>query len=486
MPPLNEGSILYMPTALPGMSITEAGKVLQSMDRQLKTFPEVERVFGKIGRSTSPTDPAPLSMVETVITLKPMDQWRKDMSWDGLIAEMDATMRYPGMPNIWWMPIQTRTEMLATGIRAGLGIKVFGDDLATIESAALRIEHALQDDDRTRPFTRSAFAERLTGGYYLDFTIDRDKIARYGLTVDAVEDVISTAIGGLTVSQTIEGRARYGINLRYARDFRDNPEALNRVLVPTPDGAQIPLGQLARLEFVTGPPMLRNEDGFMVSFVLVDVKGIGIADYVDLARQVVHEKAAIPQGVRVEWAGQFKYFERAMAKLKVLVPLTLAIVFLMLFLNHDSIGETLIILLAIPFSLIGAVWLLYLLEYNLSIAVWVGMIALAGLAAEMGVLMLLYLDLSCRQRSAENRLQSRQDLTEAIVEGAARRIRPKLMTGMTTLIGLTPILWNTGTGADVMKRIAAPMVGGIISALLMVLIVFPAVYSYWKGWRLKS
>ncbi|WP_340122518.1 CusA/CzcA family heavy metal efflux RND transporter [Methylobacter svalbardensis] len=485
MPPLNEGSILYMPTALPGMSITEAGKVLQSMDRQLKTFPEVERVFGKIGRSTSPTDPAPLSMVETVITLKPMDQWRKGMTWDGLIAEMDETMRYPGMPNIWWMPIQTRTEMLATGIRAGLGIKVFGDDLATIESAAVRIEHALQDDERTRPFTRSAFAERLTGGYYLDFTIDRDKIARYGLTVDAVEDVISTAIGGLTVSQTIEGRARYGINLRYARDFRDNPEALNRVLVPTPDGAQIPLSQLARLEFVTGPPMLRNEGGFMVSFVLVDVKGIGIADYVDLARQVVHEKAAIPQGVRVEWAGQFKYFERARAKLKVLVPLTLVIVFLMLFLNHGSIGETLIILLAIPFSLIGAVWLLYLLEYNLSIAVWVGMIALAGLAAEMGVLMLLYLDLSCRQRSAENRLQSRQDLTEAIVEGAARRIRPKLMTGMTTLIGLTPILWNTGTGADVMKRIAAPMVGGIISALLMVLIVFPAVYSYWKGWRLK-
>ncbi len=485
MPPLNEGSILYMPTALPGMSITEAGKVLQSMDRQLKTFPEVERVFGKIGRSTSPTDPAPLSMVETVITLKPQDQWRKGISWDDLIAEMDATMRYPGMPNIWWMPIQTRIEMLATGIRAGLGIKVFGDDLATIESAAVRIEQALQDDERTRPFTRSAFAERLTGGYYLDFTIDRDKIARYGLTVDAVEDVISTAIGGLTVSQTIEGRERYGINLRYARDFRDNPEALNRVLVPTPDGAQIPISQLAKLEFVTGPPMLRNEDGFMVSFVLVDVKGIGIADYVDLARQVVHEKAAIPQGVRLEWAGQFKYFERAMAKLKVLVPLTLAIVFLMLFLNHGSIGETLIILLAIPFSLIGAVWLLYLLEYNLSIAVWVGMIALAGLAAEMGVLMLLYLDLSYKQRSAENRLQSRQDLTEAIVEGAARRIRPKLMTGMTTLIGLTPILWNTGTGADVMKRIAAPMVGGIISALLMVLIVFPAVYSYWKGWKLK-
>jgi len=485
MPPLNEGSILYMPTALPGMSVTEAGKVLQSMDRQLKTFPEVERVFGKIGRSTSPTDPAPLSMVETVITLKPQDQWRKGTTWDGLIAEMDEKMRYPGMPNIWWMPIQTRIEMLATGIRSGLGIKVFGDDLATIESAALRIEQALQQDERTRAFTRSAFAERLTGGYYLDFTIDRDKIARYGLTVDAVEEVISTAIGGLTVSQTIEGRARYGINLRYARDFRDNPEALSRVLVPTPGGAQIPLGQLTRLEFVTGPPMLRNEDGFMVSFVLVDVKNKGIADYVNLARQVVDDTAALGQGVRLEWAGQFKYFERAKAKLKVLLPLTLAIVLLMLFLNHGSIGETLIILLAIPFSLLGAIWILYWLEYNLSVAVWVGMIALAGLAAEMGVLMLLYLDLSYRERCAENRLQTRKDLTEAIVEGAARRIRPKLMTGMTTLIGLTPILWNTGTGADVMKRIAAPMVGGMISSLLMVLIVFPAVYSYWKSWELK-
>jgi len=485
MPPLNEGSILYMPTALPGMSVTEAGKVIQSMDRQLKTFPEVERVFGKIGRSSSPTDSAPLSMVETIITLKPMDQWRKGMSWDDLIAEMDEKMRYPGMPNIWWMPIQTRTEMLATGIRSSLGIKVFGDDLATIETAAVRIEHALQDDERTRPFTRSAFTERLTGGNFIDFNIDRDKIARYGLTVDDVEEVLTAAVGGLTVSQTIEGRERYAINLRYAREFRDDPEALSRVLVPTPGGAQIPISQLAELKFITGPPMLRNEDGFMVSFVLVDVKGKGIADYVDLARQVVHEKAAIPQGVRVEWAGQFKYFERAKAKLKVLVPLTLVIVFLMLYLNHGSIGEALIILLTIPFSLIGAVWLLYLLDYNMSIAVWVGMIALAGLDAEMGVLMILYMDLSYRQRSAENRLQSRQDLTEAIVEGAIRRIRPKLMTGMTMLIGLAPILWNTGTGADVMKRIAAPMVGGIISALLMVLIVFPAVYSYWKGWKLK-
>ncbi|NOR70616.1 MAG: CusA/CzcA family heavy metal efflux RND transporter [Methylomarinum sp.] len=484
MPPLNEGSILYMPTALPGMSISEAGKVLQSMDKQLKTFPEVERVFGKIGRSTSPTDPAPLSMVETVITLKPKDQWRTGLTWNDLIAEMDAKLQYPGMPNIWWMPIQTRTEMLTTGIRSGLGIKIFGDNLDDIEASAVAIERALQDDNRTAPHTRSAFAERLTGGYYVDFTIDRDKIARYGLTVDDVQEVLSAAVGGLTVSKTIEGRERYAINLRYARDFRDNPEALKQVRVPTPSGAQIPISQLSKLEYINGPPMLRNEAGELVSFVFVDVKDISFVDYVDLARQVVDEKVTIAQGIRVEWAGQFKYYERVKATLKILVPVTLLIVFLMLFINHGSLVETLIILLAIPFSLIGAVWLLYLLEYNLSIAVWVGMIALAGLAAEMGILMLLYLNLSYRQRIADNRLHSYQDLTETIIEGAARRIRPKLMSGMTTLIGLTPILWQTGTGADVMKRIAAPMVGGMASTLLLVLVVFPAIYSYWKGWKL--
>ncbi|NOR80870.1 MAG: CusA/CzcA family heavy metal efflux RND transporter, partial [Methyloprofundus sp.] len=295
----------------------------------------------------------------------------------------------------------------------------------------------------------------------------------------------SVAVGGLTVTQTIEGRERYAVNLRYARDYRDNPEALKQVRVPTASGAQIPLNQLSKLEFVKGPPMLRNESGELVSFVFVDVKDISFVDYVNLAKLVVDETVSIPQGVRIEWAGQFKYYERVKASLKILVPITLLIVFLMLFINHGSIGETLIILLAIPFSLIGAVWLLYLLEYNVSIAVWVGMIALAGLAAEMGVLMLLYLDLSYRQRQAENRLQSKQDLTEAIVEGAARRIRPKLMSGMTTLIGLTPILWQTGTGADVMKRIAAPMVGGMTSTLILVLVVFPAVYSYWRGWKLK-
>ena len=483
MPPLNEGSILYMPTTLPGMSITEAGKVLQTMDRQLKQFPEVKRVFGKIGRSTSPTDPAPLSMVETVITLKPKAQWRKDMNWDKLIAEMDEQLQYPGMPNIWWMPIQTRTEMLATGIRSSLGIKVFGDDLASIEKTAINIEHTLQQDQRTQPYTRSIYAERLTGGYFLDFTIDRDKIARYGLTVDDVEEVLMTAVGGLTVSKTIEGRERYAINLRYAREFRDNPEALQRIRVPTASGAHIPISQLADIDFVTGPPMLRNEDGQLVTFVFVDVHNQGIVDYVATAKQVLNEKAILPQGVRIAWAGQFQYFERAKDKLMLLVPITLLIIFILLVINHGSMVEALIILITIPFSLTGAVWLLAGLDYNMSIAVGVGMIALAGLAAEMGVLMMLYLDLSYQQHKTSKGQLTKAELSEAIVDGASQRIRPMLMTSLASFIGLLPILWSTGAGADVMKRIAAPMVGGIASSLFIVLLVFPAVYSYWKDWK---
>ncbi|MEE9302211.1 MAG: CusA/CzcA family heavy metal efflux RND transporter, partial [Thiotrichaceae bacterium] len=484
MPPLNEGSILYMPTTLPGMSVTEAGKVLQTMDRQLKKFPEVERVFGKIGRSTSATDPAPLSMVETMITLKPKEQWRKGMDWDSLIAEMDEQLQYLGMPNIWWMPIQTRTEMLATGIRSSLGIKVFGDDLASIEKTAINIEHILQQDDRTKPYTRSIYAERLTGGYFLDFDIDRDKIARYGLTIDDVEEVLMAAVGGLTVSKTIEGRERYAINLRYAREFRDNPDALQRIRIPTASGAHIPISQLADLNFVTGPPMLRNEDGQLVTFVFVDVHHLGIVDYVTAAKQVLSEKADFPQGIRIAWAGQFQYFERAKSKLMVLVPLTLLIIFILLVINHGSITEALIILFTIPFSLIGAVWLLAGLDYNISIAVGVGMIALAGLAAEMGVLMMLYLNISYQQYITENRLQTKEGLTEAIVIGASQRIRPMLMTSLASFIGLLPILWSTGAGADVMKRIAAPMVGGIVSSLFIVLLVFPAVFSYWKEWKM--
>jgi Cu(I)/Ag(I) efflux system membrane protein CusA/SilA len=420
-------------------------------------------------------------MVETVITLKPKDQWRKNMDWDTLIAEMDEQLQYPGMPNIWWMPIQTRTEMLATGIRSSLGIKVFGDDLATIEKMAISIEHTLQQDDRTKPYTRSIYAERLTGGYFLDFNIDRDKIARYGLTIDDVEEVLMTAVGGLTVSKVIEDRERYAINLRYGREFRDHPDALQRIRVPTPNGAQIPISQLADLDFVTGPPMLRNEDGQLVTFVFVDVNNLGIVDYVAVAKQVISEKVDIPQGVRLAWAGQFQYFERAKEKLMLLVPLTLLIIFILLVINHGSIVEALIILCTIPFSLTGAVWLLAGLDYNMSIAVGIGMIALAGLAAEMGVLMMLYLDLSYQQFKTDKGLLTKADLFEAIVTGASQRIRPMLMTSLASFIGLLPILWSTGAGADVMKRIAAPMVGGIASSLVIVLLVFPAVYSYWKG-----
>jgi len=487
MPPLNEGSILYMPTATPGMSVTEAGKVLHAMDKELKAFPEVERVFGKMGRSTSPTDPAPLSMAEIVVTFKPKDQWREGVTWESLLAEMDQQLRYPGMPNVWWMPIQTRTEMLATGIRSTLGIKVFGDDLDTVETTGIRIEQALQADERTAPYTRSAFAERISGGYFLDFDIDRKKIARYGLTVGDVEDVLMTAVGGMTVSETVEGRERYAINLRYARDFRDDPQALKRVLVPTPVGAQVPLAQLAELNFRTGPPMLRNENGQLVGYVFVDVNDkIGIADYVAAAKQVVQEQANVPSGYRLDWAGQFKYFERAKEKLKVVVPLTLFIVFFMLFINRKSVVESVIILLAVPFSLIGAVWLLHFLDYNLSVAVWVGMIALAGLDAEMGVLMMLYLGMAYQKRQAEGRLDSRQDLMEVISEGAGRRIRPMLMTGMALLLGLIPILWSDGSGADVMKRIAAPMIGGIASALVTVLVLFPAIFAIWRGRGLNA
>ncbi|CAN5146461.1 CusA/CzcA family heavy metal efflux RND transporter [soil metagenome] len=482
MPPLNEGSILYMPTALPGMSITEATRVLQTMDRELMKFPEVERVFGKVGRSTSPTDPAPLSMIETNIMLKPESAWREGMTWDGLIAEMDEKMRFPGMPNIWWMPIQTRTEMLATGIRSSLGIKVFGPELETIESTAIEIERALQADPRTAPYTRSAFAERTTGGYFLDFDIDRAAASRFGLNVGDVQDVIEAAMGGMQVGETVEGRERYAILLRYARDYRDSVEALERVLVPTADGAQIPITQVADIEFRTGPPMLRNEDGQLVGFVFVDVnEQIGIADYVEAAREVVAEEVDVPDGYRLAWAGQFQYYERAKARLEILVPFTIFVIFFMLYMHRRSLVETLVVMLALPFSLVGSVWLLWLLGYKLSVAVAVGMIAVAGLAVELGLLMMLYLDITWRNFGAEGRLRNRADLTAVIEEGAGRRLRPILMTGLALFLGLVPIMLSHGTGADVMKRIAAPMLGGVTSALLMVLTVFPAIFYFWRG-----
>lgn len=481
MPPLNEGSILYMPTALPGMSITEAGKVLQAMDEKLMQFPEVERVFGKIGRSTSATDPAPLSMVETVITLKPQDQWREGMTWDDLITEMDAELRFPGMPNVWWMPIQTRTEMLATGIRSALGIKVFGDDLGQIEKTAVEIERALQEDPRTAPATRSAFAERLTGGYFLDFEIDRDAAARYGLNVEDIEEVLMIAVGGMPATQTVEGRERYQVIVRYARDYRDSLDALERVLVPTKTGTQVPITEVADIKFNTGAPMIRNEDGQLVGFVFVDLKGdAGIGDYVALAKQVVAEKVDLPVGYRLGWAGQFQHLERAKARLQWVVPGTLFAVFMLLFMHRGRVSDALFVLSAMPFALIGAFWLLFALDYKLSVAVWVGMIALAGLAAEMGLLMLHYLDHTLHDMRLRKVQVTTSEFLEEVAQGASQRIRPMLMTSLTLLFSLIPVMISDGTGSDVMKRIAAPMVGGTASALIAVLLIFPALFVLWK------
>jgi Cu(I)/Ag(I) efflux system membrane protein CusA/SilA len=476
MPPLNEGTLLYMPTAPPGMSMTEAAAVVQRMDQELMEFPEVARVFGKIGRAETPTDPAGLEMVETVVTMKPRTEWRPGMTWERLVQEMDEKLRYAGMPNIFWMPIQTRTEMLATGIRSQLGIKVFGDDPKTIEEAGVAIEHALAEVDGTR----SAQAERLTGGFYLDVRVDREAAARLGLRVRDVNEVVESAVGGANVSETVEGRQRYPINVRYARDFREDVDALRRVLVATPMGAQVPLGQVANVEFQMGPPFVRSEAGRLVGFVSVDVTGRPIVDYVEDAKRVVAERVTLPAGVRLEWAGQFQYFERARARLALVLPLTLLLVAMLLYWNTGSAVETGIVLLAVPFSLIGAVWLLWLLDYNLSVAVWVGVIALAGLDAQTGVVMLLYLTLAHRRRTQEGQMRTPTDLEEAIVEGAARRIRPKLMTVVAMTAGLLPLLWSSGPGADVMKRIAAPMVGGLASSFALELLVYPALFAIWK------
>jgi len=482
MPPLNEGVVLYMPTAPPGMSVREAVHALQIMDRRLMEFPEVERVFGKAGRAETATDPAPLSMFETVVLLKPKKEWRTGLTWDGLIEEMDQKIQLPGMPNIWWMPIQTRTEMLATGIRSQLGLKIFGDDLATIEKSAIAIGDVLG----TVRGTRSAYAERTTGGFYLDITPDRDEAARYGLNVADVNDIVEIAIGGKVATSTVEGRERYPVTVRYARDFREDPGALDRILVPTSTGAQVPLTQVAQVRYSTGPDMIRSEDGKLVGYVFVDVAGRPIADYVSEAKKTLAHNLTLPPGIRTEWTGQFQYYERAKARLKIVVPLTLFIVALLLYFNTRSVAKTAIVLLAVPFSLIGAIWLLWILHYNLSVAVWVGLIALAGLDAETGVVMLLYLTLSHDEWQRKGKLRSFADLEHAIVDGAARRIRPKLMTVLTTMIGLVPILWSTGAGSDVMKRVAAPMVGGLVTSFLLELTVYPAIYALWQGRKLRA
>jgi Cu(I)/Ag(I) efflux system membrane protein CusA/SilA len=477
MPPLNEGTLLYMPTAPPGVSIAEASRILQLMDRELREVPEVERVFGKIGRAETPTDPAPLSMVETIVQLAPRERWRTGLTWESLVQELDQKLHYPGMPNLWWMPIQTRTEMLATGVRSQLGVKVFGDDAAKVEQAAIAIAAALMDVRGTR----NAFAERATGAFYLDVRTDRARAARYGISVEDVNAALEAAIGGTTVSQTVEGRERYAIQVRYARSFRGDPDAVGRTLVPASSGALVPLRELADLHFTNGPDMVRSEAGKLVGLVAVDVAGRPIVDYVNEARRVVAERVTLPAGTRIAWVGQFEYFERAKARLQLVLPLTLALVALLLYLNTRSGVETVMVMLAVPFSLVGAVWLLYALGYNLSVAVWVGIIALAGLDAQTGVVMLLYLSVAWRERADAGRLHDAGDLEDAIVEGAARRIRPKLMTVLTMMLGLVPLLWSSGTGADVMKRIAAPMVGGLVSSFALELLVYPALFAFWKG-----
>jgi Cu(I)/Ag(I) efflux system membrane protein CusA/SilA len=481
MPPLDEGTLLFMPSAPPGMGSTQATSVLQDMDRLIKTVPEVRRVFGKMGRADTATDPAPLGMAETVVELAPREEWRPGLTFGDLVGELDRTVRIPGMPNVWWMPIQTRTEMLATGVRTPLGIQVFGDDADAIQRAAIRIQELVAKI----PGTRSAFAEQTGGGFYLDVDVDRAAAARFGVDVAAVNEVVSGAIGGMPVGQTLEGRQRYDLRVRYAREFRDDPDALAQVQVPGVHGP-IPLSWVAKLRTTHGPDMVRTEDGRLVGVVYVDPGDRALADYVAEAKDVLARELGPIPGLRIDWTGQFRYYERAAERLRWVVPATLTLVFLLLYLNRGSVTESLIVMLAVPFSLIGAVWILWLLGYHLSVAVWVGIIALAGLDAETGTIMLLYLDLAHANAVRAGRMRDDDDLVEAIVEGAARRIRPKLMTVACATIGLLPMLWSDGTGADVMKRIAAPMVGGLVTSFLLELLVYPAIYALWKGSQVKG
>jgi len=476
MPPLNEGTILYMPTTVPGLSIPESAKVLQVQDQLLTTFQEVERVFGKMGKAPTATDPAFVGMAEITVTLKPESQWRPGMTWDRLLDEMDAKLRIPGFPNIWWMPIQTRTEMITTGVRSPVGIKVLGPDLKTIEKIGLEIEQVLANV----PGTKSAFAERLNEGYYLDTIVNRREAARYGLTVGDVQAVITSAIGGENVTTMVEGRERYPVNVRYKRELRDDPDRLKRVLIPTPSGAQIPLGQIADLVITQGPPSIADEAGALAGLVSVAVSGRDLRGYVQDAQRAVRERVTLPPGYRLVWAGQYEHLVRAEERLKLVVPVTIGIILLLLYLNFGSLAKSLIVLLSVPFAAIGAIWYLDYLGYNMSVAVWVGIIALAGVAAETGVVMLVYLDEVYERRVREGRMTTAHDLREAIMEGAVQRVRPKMMTVAAIMGGLLPIMWTTGTGADVMKRIAAPMIGGMVSSTILTLIVIPVLYFIWK------
>jgi Cu(I)/Ag(I) efflux system membrane protein CusA/SilA len=483
MPPLNEGDLLYMPTTLPGISITKARELLQQTDRIIASFPEVEHVFGKIGRAETATDPAPLSMIETTITLKPESEWREGMTMDKLIDELDKAIQYPGLTNAWTMPIKTRLDMLSTGIKTPVGIKIMGDDLQVLNDLGEKVEAVIRDV----PGTLSVYAERVTGGNFLDYEIRRDQIARYGLTVGDVQDIIMTAVGGMNITHTVEGLERYPVNLRYGSELRDTPEKLRRILVPTPTGAQVPIAQLADIRIVKGPPVVKSENARNSAYVYVDLTGIDVGTYVKDARRLVQDKIDLPPGYSLVWSGQYEYMVRAEKRLMIVVPMTLLLIFLLLYFNFKDVTESLLVMLSVPFSLTGGFWLMYLLGYNMSVAVGVGFIALAGVAAETGVVMLVYLDISYHKfREKYGDRLNRRHLNQAIEEGAALRVRPKMMTVISTMAGLAPIMWGHGTGSEVMKRIAAPMIGGMVSATILTLIVVPVVYGIWKGWRLPE
>ena len=483
MPSLNEGTILYMPTSVPGMSLDTAVQTMQKQNTIIKAQPEVAHVYGKAGRATSATDPAPVNMFETVISLKPESQWRKGMTYDKIVAELNEKLTFPGMPNIWWMPIQTRIEMLSTGIRTPIGIKVLGANLEQIEKTSIEIEDAL----KKLPETKSAIAERIGSGSYIDIVVKRKVAALYGLNISDVHTLIETAVGGSPVSTAIEGRERYSISVRYAQDFRNDIEALEKIVIPTPLGQEVTLGQVASLTVNSGAPMIQSENGRMLGLVFVDVdKAVGLSEFVEKARTAVEKSVKLPPGVTLEWSGQFEALRSAKETLKIVVPAVLLLIIFILYLNTRSAIEVGIILLAIPFSLVGAFWLLFFLGYKMSIASGIGLLALAGLDAETGVVMLLYLTNSYNHRINNGTRPSLPMLREAIHEGAVQRVRPKLMTVAAALIGLLPVMWSSGAGSEVMKRIAAPMVGGIVTSGLLELLVYPAVFALWKSWEIRQ
>ncbi|MER8571284.1 efflux RND transporter permease subunit [Mesorhizobium sp. M1409] len=487
MPNINEGTLLYMPTTLPGISVTRATELLQMQDRIIKSFPEVDSVYGKAGRAATATDPAPSEMFETIINLKPKEQWRPGVTIDGLKAEMDKALQFPGVSNAWTMPIRGRIDMLATGIRTPVGVKVYGNDLTEMEKIARQVEAVL----KTVPGTSSAYAERVIGGYYLDIVPDREALGRYGLTIGDVQDVIATALGGETITTTVEGRERYGVNIRYPRDLRSNPQAIaTDVQVPLPGGGTVPLGAVANVELTRGATTIRTENGQLATYIYVDIDGRDLGGYVADAQKAVTASVKLPPGYSVGWSGQYESLERAEARMKIVVPVTLLIIFLLLYLNFRALTETLIVMLSLPFALVGGVWLMWWLGFNMSIAVAVGFIALAGVAAETGVVMLIYLEQAMAEVKAERDAHKqpfiRADLYDAIMLGAVERVRPKMMTVVAIMAGLIPILWSTGAGSEVMQRIAVPMIGGMISSTLLTLVVIPAIYGLVKGWRLPK